>query len=137
MASSHENSMGHCCWLFCLVPSAIYLHGFLYVSEHSASAVLIQMLTTVFLPFLSLMQMAKAPSAARSLPSASTSKATISDEEIERQLKALGVDQNKKPYVLFSLWPKVSLVQIPFTKYIHFAKMKTMSEQLFPDPWLF
>ncbi|ELW58706.1 Charged multivesicular body protein 2b [Tupaia chinensis] len=37
-------------------------------------------------------KMAKAPSAARSLPSASTSKATISDEEIERQLKALGVD---------------------------------------------
>lgn len=36
--------------------------------------------------------MAKAPSAARSLPSASTSKSTISDEEIERQLKALGVD---------------------------------------------
>lgn len=39
-------------------------------------------------------KMAKAPSAARGLPSASTSKAaTISDEEIERQLKALGVDQ--------------------------------------------
>lgn len=38
-------------------------------------------------------KMAKAPSAARGLPSASTSKAaTISDEEIERQLKALGVD---------------------------------------------
>ncbi|XP_069434896.1 charged multivesicular body protein 2b [Ovis canadensis] len=37
-------------------------------------------------------KMAKAPSAARSLPSASTSKSTISDEEIERQLKALGVD---------------------------------------------
>lgn len=37
-------------------------------------------------------KMAKAPSASRSLPSASTSKATISDEEIERQLKALGVD---------------------------------------------
>ncbi|KAK2502553.1 hypothetical protein MC885_006327 [Smutsia gigantea] len=37
-------------------------------------------------------KMAKAPSAARSLPSASPSKATISDEEIERQLKALGVD---------------------------------------------
>lgn len=37
--------------------------------------------------------MAKAPSASRGLPSASTSKAaTISDEEIERQLKALGVD---------------------------------------------
>uniref|UniRef100_A0A673SVB3 Charged multivesicular body protein 2B n=1 Tax=Suricata suricatta TaxID=37032 RepID=A0A673SVB3_SURSU len=37
-------------------------------------------------------KMAKAPSAARRLPSASTSKATISDEEIEQQLKALGVD---------------------------------------------
>ncbi|XP_009958852.1 PREDICTED: charged multivesicular body protein 2b [Leptosomus discolor] len=38
-------------------------------------------------------KMAKAPSAARGLPSASTSKtSTISDEEIERQLKALGVD---------------------------------------------
>ncbi|XP_074890056.1 charged multivesicular body protein 2b [Buteo buteo] len=38
-------------------------------------------------------KMAKAPSTARGLPSASTSKAaTISDEEIERQLKALGVD---------------------------------------------
>lgn len=37
--------------------------------------------------------MAKAPSAAIGMPSASTSKnATISDEEIERQLKALGVD---------------------------------------------
>lgn len=49
------------------------------------------LLTFLFSPFC-LMQMAKAPSAARSLPSASTSKATISDEEIERQLKALGVD---------------------------------------------
>ncbi|XP_062831041.1 charged multivesicular body protein 2b isoform X1 [Anolis carolinensis] len=38
-------------------------------------------------------KMAKAPSAARGMPSASTSQsATISDEEIERQLKALGVD---------------------------------------------
>ncbi|XP_023802281.1 charged multivesicular body protein 2b [Cyanistes caeruleus] len=38
-------------------------------------------------------KMAKAPSAARGLPSASASTATtISDEEIERQLKALGVD---------------------------------------------
>ncbi|XP_029434681.1 charged multivesicular body protein 2b [Rhinatrema bivittatum] len=38
-------------------------------------------------------KMAKAPAAAKGLPSASTSKATtISDEEIERQLKALGVD---------------------------------------------
>uniref|UniRef100_A0A8C0HC90 Charged multivesicular body protein 2B n=1 Tax=Chelonoidis abingdonii TaxID=106734 RepID=A0A8C0HC90_CHEAB len=38
-------------------------------------------------------KMAKAPSAARGLPSASASKTTtISDEEIERQLKALGVD---------------------------------------------
>nr|XP_025037202.1 charged multivesicular body protein 2b [Pelodiscus sinensis] len=38
-------------------------------------------------------KMAKAPSAARGLPSASASKSTtISDEEIERQLKALGVD---------------------------------------------
>lgn len=38
-------------------------------------------------------KMAKAPSAARGIPSASTSQsATISDEEIERQLKALGVD---------------------------------------------
>ncbi|KAJ8351678.1 hypothetical protein SKAU_G00231540 [Synaphobranchus kaupii] len=38
-------------------------------------------------------KMVSAPSAGRSLPSASTSKAAgISDEEIERQLKALGVD---------------------------------------------
>ncbi|XP_059824636.1 charged multivesicular body protein 2b [Hypanus sabinus] len=37
-------------------------------------------------------KMANAPSAARGLPIASTSKSTISDEEIERQLKALGVD---------------------------------------------
>ncbi|KAG9349093.1 hypothetical protein JZ751_029413 [Albula glossodonta] len=38
-------------------------------------------------------KMVGAPSAGRSLPSASTSKAAgISDEEIERQLKALGVD---------------------------------------------
>ncbi|XP_062371317.1 charged multivesicular body protein 2b isoform X3 [Cinclus cinclus] len=38
-------------------------------------------------------KMAKAPSAARGLPSASASTTgTISDEEIERQLKALGVD---------------------------------------------
>ncbi|XP_072901221.1 charged multivesicular body protein 2b [Hemitrygon akajei] len=37
-------------------------------------------------------KMANAPSAARGLPTASTSKSTISDEEIERQLKALGVD---------------------------------------------
>uniref|UniRef100_H3B3A6 Charged multivesicular body protein 2B n=1 Tax=Latimeria chalumnae TaxID=7897 RepID=H3B3A6_LATCH len=38
-------------------------------------------------------KMANAPSAAKGLPSASTSKAsTISDEEIERQLRALGVD---------------------------------------------
>ncbi|XP_036401217.1 charged multivesicular body protein 2b-like [Megalops cyprinoides] len=38
-------------------------------------------------------KMVNAPSADRSLPSASTSKAAgISDEEIERQLRALGVD---------------------------------------------
>ncbi|KAK1167722.1 charged multivesicular body protein 2b-like [Huso huso] len=38
-------------------------------------------------------KMVNAPSASKNLPSASTSKATtISDEEIERQLKALGVD---------------------------------------------
>lgn len=38
-------------------------------------------------------KMSKAPSAGKGLPSASASKAnTISDEEIERQLKALGVD---------------------------------------------
>ncbi|XP_062906570.1 charged multivesicular body protein 2b [Mobula hypostoma] len=37
-------------------------------------------------------KMANAPSAAKGLPTASTSKSTISDEEIERQLKALGVD---------------------------------------------
>ncbi|MEE6468229.1 hypothetical protein FKM82_008217 [Ascaphus truei] len=38
-------------------------------------------------------KMAKAPSASKGLPSATTSKSTtISDEEIERQLKALGVD---------------------------------------------
>ncbi|XP_062303088.1 charged multivesicular body protein 2b [Osmerus eperlanus] len=38
-------------------------------------------------------KMVSAPSASRNLPSASTSKsAGISDEEIERQLKALGVD---------------------------------------------
>ncbi|EHB07871.1 Charged multivesicular body protein 2b [Heterocephalus glaber] len=37
-------------------------------------------------------KMAKTPSAAQSLPSASTSKASISDEETEWQLKALGVD---------------------------------------------
>ncbi|XP_007893900.1 charged multivesicular body protein 2b [Callorhinchus milii] len=37
-------------------------------------------------------KMANAPSAAKGLPAATTSKAGISDEEIERQLKALGVD---------------------------------------------
>uniref|UniRef100_A0AAR2J3E6 Charged multivesicular body protein 2Ba n=1 Tax=Pygocentrus nattereri TaxID=42514 RepID=A0AAR2J3E6_PYGNA len=38
-------------------------------------------------------KMVKAPSAGKSLPSASKAKtATISDEDIERQLKALGVD---------------------------------------------
>ncbi len=43
--------------------------------------------------FLFPLQMAHAPSAARKQPSAATSKADgISDEEIERQLKALGVD---------------------------------------------
>ncbi len=43
--------------------------------------------------FLFPLQMAHAPSAARKQPNAATSKADgISDEEIERQLKALGVD---------------------------------------------
>lgn len=43
--------------------------------------------------FLFPLQMAHAPSAGRKQPSAATSKADgISDEEIERQLKALGVD---------------------------------------------
>ncbi|XP_060689159.1 charged multivesicular body protein 2b-like [Hemiscyllium ocellatum] len=37
-------------------------------------------------------KMANAPSAAKGLPTASTSKSHISDEDIERQLKALGVD---------------------------------------------
>lgn len=38
-------------------------------------------------------QMVRAPSAGKSLPSASKAKAaTISDEDIERQLKALGMD---------------------------------------------
>ncbi|KAM8857823.1 charged multivesicular body protein 2Ba [Synchiropus picturatus] len=37
-------------------------------------------------------KMGRAPAAGKSLPSASSSKATISDDEIERQLRALGVD---------------------------------------------
>lgn len=37
-------------------------------------------------------QMANAPATAKGLPAASTSKAGITDDEIERQLKALGVD---------------------------------------------
>lgn len=50
-------------------------------------------LKVVYLKTCVSLQMAKAPSAARGLPSASASSAaTISDEEIERQLKALGVD---------------------------------------------
>ena len=40
-----------------------------------------------------LLQMVRAPAAGKSLPSASPAKAAaISDEEIERQLRALGVD---------------------------------------------
>lgn len=43
--------------------------------------------------FLFPLQMAHAPSAGRKQPSAAKAKADgISDEEIERQLKALGVD---------------------------------------------
>lgn len=38
-------------------------------------------------------QMVKAPAAGKSVPGAAASaKATISDDEIERQLRALGVD---------------------------------------------
>ncbi|KAI1242400.1 hypothetical protein IHE44_0005940, partial [Lamprotornis superbus] len=49
-------------------------------------------------------KMAKAPSAARGLPSASASStATISDEEIERQLKALGNESLKGHKVLSHL----------------------------------
>ncbi|XP_074551767.1 charged multivesicular body protein 2b-like [Halichoeres trimaculatus] len=37
-------------------------------------------------------KMVRAPAAGKGLPSAASSKATISDDEIERQLRALGVD---------------------------------------------
>ncbi|XP_034549761.1 charged multivesicular body protein 2Ba [Notolabrus celidotus] len=37
-------------------------------------------------------KMGKAPAAGKSIPTAASSKATISDEEIERQLRALGVE---------------------------------------------